>query len=424
MEIAIIGVGYVGLAVGLIFGEMGHQITFYDCDKEKLKSLDQGIIPFFEPGMSELLKKLLALGRVKTAFDAKNAYRHKAMIAVCVGTPSTESGATNLQSYWSVIHEAAAFANQNFIMLIKSTVPIGTGDRTALYLQEHAHVKAAVVNNPEFLSQGSALKDMRQADRIIIGTVDEQAAALMKDFYAPLAVPLLFTDCKGAELIKYGSNGFLAVKLSYINEIANLCMRYGTDTNLVAEGIGMDHRIGHDYMKAGCGYGGSCLPKDTHSLISQASIKGYEMKSLMAADAVNEEQKFILLKQARSRLNGLSKKRIAVLGITFKVDTDDLRCSPALSNIEIMILEGAEVAVYDPRAAGKIKKIYPMIHVCASIEEALTAADACFIFTEWESICQLKRKHFAHTMKQVLVYDERHCLNKHEFAFDELFTIG
>lgn len=361
MEIAIIGVGYVGLAVGLIFGEMGHQITFYDCDKEKLKSLDQGIIPFFEPGMSALLKKMLALGRVKTAYDAKNAYRHKAMIAVCVGTPSTECGATNLQSYWSVIHEAAAFANQNFIMLIKSTVPIGTGDQTAVYLQEHAHVKAAVVNNPEFLSQGSALKDMRQADRIIIGTVDEQAAALMKDFYAPLAVPLLFTDCKGAELIKYGSNGFLAVKLSYINEIANLCMRYGTDINLVAEGIGMDHRIGHDYMKAGCGYGGSCLPKDTHSLISQASIKGYEMKSLMAADAVNEEQKFILLKQARSRLNGLSKKRIAVLGITFKVDTDDLRCSPALSNIEIMILEGAEVAVYDPRAAGKIKKIYPMM---------------------------------------------------------------
>ena len=186
------------------------------------------------------------------------------------------------------------------------------------------------------------------------------------------------------DVYKRQSNGFLAVKLSYINEIANLCMRYGTDINLVAEGIGMDHRIGHDYMKAGCGYGGSCLPKDTHSLISQASIKGYEMKSLMAADAVNEEQKFILLKQARSRLNGLSKKRIAVLGITFKVDTDDLRCSPALSNIEIMILEGAEVAVYDPRAAGKIKKIYPMIHVCASIEEALTAADVCFIFTEWE----------------------------------------
>ena len=412
------------MAVGLIFGEMGHQVTFYDCDKEKLEGLKQGIMPLYEPGMSELLNELLALGRIKTAMDEQNTYRNKAMIAVCVGTPSTESGETDLTSYWQVIEEAAKAANQEFILLIKSTVPIGTGNQTATYLQEHAKDKSMVVNNPEFLSQGTALMDMRKADRIIIGTVDKQAAAIMSAFYAPLSRPMLFTDNLGAELIKYGSNGFLAVKLSYINEIAKLCMHYGADIKEVAAGIGMDHRIGHGYMKAGCGYGGSCLPKDTHSLIYQAAKQGYELKSVKAADAVNEEQKLILLKQARIQMQGFDQKRIAILGVAFKANTDDLRCSPAVLNIKIMIAEGAEVVVYDPQAAAKLQASYPLIKRCESIEEGLRAADACFIFTEWESIQQLKRKDFARAMKQVLIYDERHCLDKHEFARNELYTIG
>lgn len=410
MDITITGTGYVGLVTAACLAEIGNCVTCVDVDKEKILKLNQGIIPIFEPGLENLIRK--NNDRLYFTTDYKSAYLRSDVIYICVGTPEKKDGAANLKYVYEAAEQIAQSARKECIVIIKSTVPIGTNDKIEAYIRERCrpNINIEVASNPEFLAQGTAIRDTMNASRIVIGVKSRHAEIVLRGIYDAFKQPYVITDTKSAEMIKYASNDFLALKISYINEIANMCEITGANIEDVALGMGFDHRIGDKFLKAGIGYGGSCFPKDTKALHWLSNFHDYEIKTIKAAIEVNESQKIKPIKKARKYFESFKGLNVAVLGLTFKPETDDLREAPSIPNISILIEEGASIKAWDPAGIESYKKIYPTeISYCQTIQETLKDTEVCFIFTEWADIKRMDTSLFAKLMSNPLVIDGRNC---------------
>ncbi|HIZ20239.1 MAG TPA: UDP-glucose/GDP-mannose dehydrogenase family protein [Firmicutes bacterium] len=410
MKIAVAGTGYVGLVTAVCLAEKGHHVTCVDIDEEKIALMRQGRSPIYEMDLEELMHKNAE--RLTFTTEYAGAYRDADVIFIGVGTPEKKDGSANLQYVMTVAAQIAQSAQQDCVVVVKSTVPIGTNENVERLLNEKkTHpVTFSVVSNPEFLAQGTAVRDTLHASRIVIGSQDERATQIMQRVYQDFDAPVLVTDRRSAEMIKYASNDFLALKISYINEIANLCEEIGANIEDVAAGMGYDSRIGNKFLNAGIGYGGSCFPKDTKALYWLSNFHDHEMKTIKAAIEVNDNQKLRLIKKAKKYYPSFSGLTVAVLGLTFKPGTDDLREAPSLVNIPILLDDGANIRAWDPVGMPNFRKHYPdQITYCDSIEDALTGADLCFIFTEWKQIKEFKPARFVDYMKRAIVLDGRNC---------------
>jgi len=344
----------------------------------------------------------------------KYAYKNSDIIIIGVETPEKKNGSADLTAVFNVCKEIAESIESDTIVIIKSTVPIGTSDKVEKYLNDNVErkIKVDVVSNPEFLAQGTAVRDTLYASRIVIGTENDKVKEKMKELYKCFNSKLVFTDRKSAEMIKYASNDFLALKISYINEIANLCEKTGANIEDVSHGMGLDSRIGNKFLKAGIGYGGSCFPKDTKALHWLANTHDYELKTIKAAIEVNENQKIKLIEKARKYYDSFEGLNIAVLGLTFKPETDDIREAPSLVNIPILIKENANIKAWDPIGVDNFKRIYPnKIKYCNTIEDTIKDTDICFIFTEWEEIKEYSINKYTELMKKPIIIDGRNCYN-------------
>lgn len=417
MKIAVAGTGYVGLVTGVCFAEHGHTVTCVDVDAKKVEIMRKGVSPIYEPGLDELMEKNME--RLTFTTDYYNAYRDADVIFIGVGTPEKKDGSANLSYVYTVAGQIARSVEKDCVVVVKSTVPIGTNDKVETYIHENMareDVAVYVASNPEFLAQGTAVKDTMHASRIVIGTESEFAAERLKQVYESFDAPKLFTNRRSAEMVKYASNDFLALKISYINEIANLCEIVGADIEDVTRGMGYDKRIGDRFLNAGIGYGGSCFPKDTKALHWLANFNDYELKTIKAAIETNENQKYKLVKKAQKYYDSLEGLTVAVLGLTFKPGTDDLREAPSLVSIPILLDENCQIRAWDPVGVKNYKKLYPTeIFYCETIEEALTDADLCFIFTEWENIKKLPAAAYETYMKRAVVIDGRNCYALKDF---------
>ena len=410
MKIVVAGTGYVGLVTAVCLSEIGHTVTCVDVDKEKIEILKSGKSPIYEPGLEDLMQKNAKL--LKYTLNAKNAYKDADVIFIGVGTPEKKDGSANLKYVYEVAKEIAHSIEKNCVIVVKSTVQNGTNKKIEKFIKANLKnkVKVDIVSNPEFLSQGTAVRDTLHAQRIVIGVQNKNAENIMKQVYDGLGQQYVITDRESAEMIKYASNDFLALKISYINEIANLCEIVGANIQDVAKGMGLDSRIGNKFLQAGIGYGGSCFPKDTKALSWLANFNDYEIKTIKAAIEVNENQKLKLIKKARKYYESFEGLNIAILGLTFKPNTDDLREAPSLTNIPILLDDGANIKVYDPIGENNFKKIYPKeITYCKSIEETLKDADLCFIFTEWDFVKNMDITLYEKLMKKPIVIDGRNC---------------
>lgn len=416
MNLVVVGTGYVGLVTAVCMAEKGHNVICLDIDKNKIDYLASGkgsII--YEEGLEELMQKNKDRLEYSTGFA--NAYKNADVIFVCVGTPEKKDGSANLTYVFDAVKNIAEIAENECVVVIKSTVPIGTNDKVEKILNEHNknNIKFHVVSNPEFLAQGTAVHDTLHASRIVIGSEDKKATDIMLNVYKDFDAPKIITNRKSAEMIKYASNNFLALKISFINEIANLCEKIGANIEDVAKGMGFDERIGNKFLNAGIGYGGSCFPKDTKALHWLSTFNDYELKTIKAAIEVNENQKLRLIKKAKKYYKSFENLNVAVLGLTFKPGTDDLREAPSIVNIGIMLDDGANIKAYDPIGIPNFSKIYSEesnnIKYCKTMEDTLKDADICFIFTEWKEIKDLHPEIFKKYMKTPIVLDGRNCYN-------------
>jgi UDPglucose 6-dehydrogenase len=410
VKIAVAGTGYVGLVTGVCLAEQGHTVTCVDIDKRKVDKMKEGISPIYEPGLEELM--LRNMDKLHFTTDYCTAYKDADVIFIGVGTPEKQDGSANLIYVYSVAEQIARSVKRDCVVAVKSTVPIGTNDKVEEIIKSNLvnDVNIYVASNPEFLSQGSAVKDTLHPSRIVIGVEDEYAGFILKEVYRNFDVPILVTNRKSAEMVKYASNDFLALKISFINEIANLCETIGADIEDVALGMGYDGRIGNKFLNAGIGYGGSCFPKDTKALHWLANFNELELKTVKSAIDVNENQKFKLIKKSRKYYSSLKGLNIAVLGLTFKPGTDDLREAPSLVNIPILLEDGANVKAWDPVGVENFKKLYPNeIIYCNTIEDTILNADLCFIFTEWDEVKKIELSMFRNLMKNPIVLDGRNC---------------
>ena len=416
MKITVAGTGYVGLVTGVCLAEKGHQVTCVDVDEKKINLMRQGISPIYEEGLPELMKKNME--RLTFTIDYKKAYADAEVIFIGVGTPEKVDGSANLKFVYTVARQIAESVEQDCVVVVKSTVPIGTNDKIENYIREHLKkpVKINCVSNPEFLSQGTAVRDTLHAVRIIIGAEEKKAGEVLMKVYENFEAPKILTNRRSAEMIKYASNDFLALKISYINEIANFCETVGADIEDVAKGMGLDARIGNKFLKAGIGYGGSCFPKDTKALHWLGNYYDNEFKTIKAAIEVNDNQKLKLIKKARQYYSSLEGLTVAVLGLTFKPGTNDLREAPSIINVGILLDDGAVVKAYDPVAEKEFDKLYPgKITYCKKPEEALEGADLCMIYTEWEEIKKLTPEIFCSKMKKPIILDGRNCYSVKDF---------
>ena len=413
-KIAVAGTGYVGLVAGVCFAEKGQNVMCVDVDNNKIEEMKSGITPIYEQNLQELMQKNYKEGRIDYTINYKKAYKDVDFIFICVGTPERKDGSANLDHVFTVAKQIAESIEKDCIVVVKSTVPIGTNDEVEKFIKDNLKhdVNINVASNPEFLAQGTAVRDTLQADRIVIGTENKETEEKMLDLYSNFNLPIVSTNRRSAEMIKYASNDFLALKVSYMNDIANLCEVVGANIEDVAKGMSFDTRIGNKFLKAGCGYGGSCFPKDTKALHYLAQQGGYELKTVKAAIEVNKSQKLVLLKKARNKFKSFEDINVAVLGLTFKPETDDLREAPSLDNIQILLEEGAKIKAFDPKGVENYKKIYPTeIEYANTPQEALKNADVCFIFTEWSEIKNLKPQEYKNLMKTPVVYDGRNIYN-------------
>lgn len=435
LKIAVAGTGHVGLVAGVTFAEIGHRVTCVDINEAKVESLKSGIAPIYEDGLEELMKKNYAANRIGYTTDYQAAYKDADAIFIGVGTPENGDGSADLTFIATVARQIAETIEKDCLIVVKSTVPVGTNDKVEQFIDDFLvhDVKVEVASNPEFLTQGSAIHDTLFAKRIIIGSESEWAEKLLREIYAPFNLPIVSVNRRSAEMIKYASNDFLALKISYMNDIANLCELVGADIQDVAEGMGYDDRIGGKFLNAGIGYGGSCFPKDTKALEYLANQHGYELKTVKAAIDVNREQKVLLFKKARNRLITFNGLKVAVLGLTFKPGTDDVREAPSLDNIPLLLEQGADIHAYDPVGQGNFAEAYPegkhgkgSIRYAKDIEEALDGANVCFVFTEWGKIRSIKPEVFKNLMRTPLVYDGRNLYSIAEMhlAGVEYYSIG
>lgn len=410
MKITVAGTGYVGLVTGVCLAARGHDVTCTDVVEEKIAQLNAGTSPIYEDGLDALLRENRS--RLTFTTDAEAAYRDAEVIIIGVGTPEKKDGSANLSYLYAVLDKIAETLARDCVVIIKSTVPIGTNDKAEARLRERLKnpVRVDVVSNPEFLAQGTAVRDTLAPSRIVIGAENADAAEKIRRMYAGFDAPVLTMNRRSAEMVKYASNDFLALKISYINEIANVCEVVGADIDAVSAGMGYDPRIGNKFLRAGIGYGGSCFPKDTKALYWLANFLDCEIKTVKAAIEVNENQKLKLLKKSRRFFDSLAGRRVAVLGLTFKPGTDDLRDGPALTNVPLLLEEGARVAAWDAVGEKNFRRLYPTdVEYCARPEDALSGAELCFIFTEWPQVKALPPETFLRRMRRPVVLDGRNC---------------
>lgn len=429
IKIAVAGTGYVGLVAGVCFAEKGHDVTCVDVDENKVKIMQSGKSPIYEEGLEELMTKNVAEGRLHFTTNYKEAYKDADAIFIGVGTPEQPDGSANLSYVATVSRQIAESIEKDCLVVVKSTVPVGTNDKVEQFIKDSLvnDVKVEVASNPEFLAQGHAVRDTLQAKRIVIGTSSKKAEDFLKKIYEPFKLPIVSVSRRSAEMIKYASNDFLALKISYMNDIANLCELVGANIEDVAEGMSYDPRIGSSFLHAGIGYGGSCFPKDTKALSYLAKKNGYTLKTVQAAVDVNKAQKTKLFRKASDRLITFDHLKVAVLGLAFKAGTDDLREAPSLDNVELLLEQGAEIYAYDPVAENNFKKKYPTeINYVDNPEEALKEANVCFIFTEWDEIKEVKPETYKKLMRTPLVYDGRNIyrLDEMKDAGIEYYSIG
>ena len=429
IKIAVAGTGYVGLVAGVCFAEKGHDVTCVDVDENKVKIMKEGKSPIYEEGLEELMQKNIAAGRLHFTTDYKIAYKDADAIFIGVGTPEQPDGSANLSYVATVSRQIAESIEKDCLVVVKSTVPVGTNDKVEQFIKDSLvnDVKVEVASNPEFLAQGHAVRDTLEAKRIVIGTNSKEAEELLMKIYEPFKLPIVSVNRRSAEMIKYASNDFLALKISYMNDIANLCELVGANIEDVAKGMSYDPRIGASFLHAGIGYGGSCFPKDTKALSYLAKQNGYTLRTVQAAVDVNKTQKTKLYRKACDRLITFDHLKVAVLGLAFKAGTDDLREAPSLDNVALLLEQGADIYAYDPVAMDNFKKKYPtQIHYVEKPEEALEKANVCFIFTEWDEIKSIKPETYKKLMRTPLVYDGRNIYELEDMkeAGIEYYSIG
>jgi UDPglucose 6-dehydrogenase len=412
MHVTMIGAGYVGLVSGACFADFGHDVTCIDKDAQKVASLNRGEIPIFEPGLADLVAANMRQERLHFAVDTAAVSKADAVF-IAVGTPSRRGdGHADLSFVYDAVREFAPLLSPTAVVVTKSTVPVGTGDEIERILREkRPEVAIQVVSNPEFLREGAAIQDFKHPDRIVIGTDDARARSVLAEIYRPLylnAPPMFYVNRRTAELIKYAANAFLATKITFINEIADLCEQVGGDVNEVARGIGMDNRIGGKFLHAGPGFGGSCFPKDTSALLKTAQDYGVPLRIVEAVSAVNEQRKRAMSRKVVAALDGSVRgKTVAVLGLTFKPNTDDTRDSPAIPLITALEDLGATVRAYDPAGMEQAKPQLPRVQYCSSAYDAAEGAHAIVIATEWEQFRALDLARLKSTMARPVIVDLR-----------------
>ncbi|QAY66759.1 UDP-glucose dehydrogenase family protein [Paenibacillus protaetiae] len=386
MKLSVIGTGYVGLVSGVCFAELGNEVTCVDISREKINLLNDGIVPIYEPGLKELIDRNKELNRLTFTTDLNEAVKQTDVVIIAVGTPSMPNGEANLSYIQKAARQIGEAINGYKVIVTKSTVPVGTNEKVGSIISQYSTYSFDIASVPEFLREGSAVIDTLNPDRIIIGTESERAAAVLWDLHSPLTDQIIITDIRSSEMIKYASNAFLATKISFINEIANICEKVGANVEKVALGMGMDHRIGSAFLKAGIGYGGSCFPKDTQALIQIAGQMDYDFKLLKSVVDVNNDQRFNVIRKLKEILGDLEGCTIGIWGLAFKPETDDVRDAPAFEIISAILELGANVKAYDPIAADNFRNRLddPRIQYCSSSMEAAHDADALCILTEWE----------------------------------------
>jgi len=412
VDIAVIGTGYVGLVTGAGLADFGNDVVCVDIDEKKIDALRKGVIPIYEPGLDTLVSKNVDEGRLRFTTDLGKAIQDARAIFIAVGTPPKPDGSANLQYVEQVARSIAEHMNGPKLVITKSTVPIGTGRMIKNILSEKGNGhKGSVVSNPEFLREGSAIEDFMRPDRVVIGASDEESIQLMKEIYAPLhslEIPFVTTNVESSELIKYAANGFLATKITFINEIAQICERVGADVHDVAIGMGLDSRIGPKFLQAGPGFGGSCFPKDTSAMADIARRHGYEFQIMESVLRVNDDIKQRMMQKIVDALGGdVTGKSIAILGLAFKPETDDMRDSPTIPIIKGLQKRGAKVRAYDPQATDNAKTIFENVVYCDDAYQTAQDADALVIATEWNEFRALNLSKISAALKQPLVIDLR-----------------
>lgn len=411
MRIAVIGAGYVGLVAGACLADFGNEVVCADIDEAKIGMLRKGVIPIYEPGLDGLVKKNVSEKRLSFTTDTAMACRESKIIFIAVGTPQGEDGHADLKYVLDVAETIGRNADEAKIIVDKSTVPVGTSHRVRQTAEKYTKHKMSVVSNPEFLREGSAVKDFLEPDRVVIGSDDKEAAEIVVALYKPLGCEILIASPESAELMKYASNAFLATKISFINEVAAICQEVGADVVEVAKGMGLDKRIGRQFLNAGAGYGGSCFPKDVKALQKTAKDVGYDFEIMKAVEKINEMQKKILVKNLKKALGKLKGKKIVVLGLAFKPNTDDMREATSLRVIGELLKEKASVVAVDPAAEANAKRIFPKISYSKDVYSAAKNSDAIVLVTEWNEFLELDYEKIGAVMKSKVVVDGRNVLD-------------
>lgn len=436
MRIAIVGTGYVGLVSGACFAEMGVKVTCVDINQEKIDNLKKGIIPIYEPGLEEMVLRNFREGRLHFTTELKSCLNEVEAVFCAVGTPPDEDGSADLTYVLNVAHEVGSYMEKYLVVVTKSTVPVGTAQKVKAAIQEELDRRGVdiafdVASNPEFLKEGAAVKDFMSPDRVVVGVETQRAKDLMTRLYSPFMLNnfrVIFTDVPSAEMIKYAANSMLATRISFINDIANLCELVGADVNMVRKGIGSDSRIGSKFLYPGCGYGGSCFPKDVKALIKTAEQKGYKMRVLQAVEEVNERQKSVLFEKLSAYYgNELKGKTIALWGLAFKAETDDMREATSLVTIKKLQEAGCTIRVYDPVAMNECKRrLGDSVTYARDIYDAALGADALLLLTEWKQFRLPSWEVVRRTMNKPVVFDGRNIYDPtemEEYGF-EYFSIG
>jgi len=413
MKISVIGTGYVGLATATVFAELGNDVIGADIDIDKIDKLNNGIMPIFEPGLQELVERNVKEKRLRFTHNNKEVIGHGDVIFICVGTPPKDNWEVELKYVENVALEIAQNIRSYKVIVHKSTVPVETGDKVKKIIKDNIkeNVDFDVVSNPEFLREGTAIEDTLEPDRIVIGADSKKAIEIMKKLYSPIKAPLIITDIRSAELIKHASNAFLATKISFINSVARICELSGADVEKVADGVGYDKRINRYFLNAGIGYGGSCFPKDSQAFVKIAEKYGYDSKLLKATNEINEDQKKHFVGMVKKALNSLNDKKIGILGLSFKPNTDDMRFAPSIYIIQELQKEGGKIKAYDPEAMEKAKTIFSDVEFCKDPYEIAKDSEVLLILTEWNEFKELDLKKIKSLMKTPLIIDGRNIYN-------------
>jgi len=416
-KIAVIGVGYVGLVTGTCLADMGNKVTCIDINEQRIEMLNAGEIPIFEPGLEELVRRNAQAGRLTFTTSYPEGLKEAEYVFIAVGTPSGVDGEADLKYVHSAAESIAEVMDHPLIIVNKSTVPVGTGDWVADIVRNarREDIEFWVVSNPEFLREGSAVTDFLSPDRVVLGSFEHEAADRVAQLYLPLRAPIVITDLRTAEMIKYASNAFLASRISFINEIANICEALGADVKEVAAGMGYDKRIGSGFLDAGVGYGGSCFPKDVKALAHMASIHGRHPQLLRAIMEINQDQRRAIIRKIRTLINGVNGKTIGILGLAFKPNTDDIRDAPASEIIRLLQNEGASIRAYDPVAMENARQeLGSEITFCSDIYEVATGCDALVLLTEWNEFRHLNLQRIAESMRSPVLVDGRNMYQVEE----------